>query len=139
MPFMKNLMARIGLLCLLLLTALPGHAREMDGFYQAVVLAQVDTSVTSDRRVPQLPATGMVAVIVTNVTTLVAYARVMQYLQSLDLVTNVQVARVQGGAVLFNLNVRGDVNGIDRAIALGGILRRTVTEDNQMLVYQLLP
>jgi hypothetical protein len=84
-------------------------------------------------------AADAVAVTVTEVTTLAAYARAMQYLQSLDLVTNVQVAKVQGGEVLFSLNVRGDINGIDRAIALGGTLRRTMTEDNQPLVYQLLP
>ena len=89
-------------------------------------------------------AGGVVAVTVTGVSTVAAYARTMQYLSSLDVVANVQLIKVQGSEALFHLEVRSDVSAIDRAIALGGTLRRTTAtprlmEDNQTLVYQLLP
>lgn len=111
----------------------------------SVVAAGIDG--VADRfaqRYAQLLTAGtanQVAVRVTDVTTLAAYARAMQYLLSLDLITKVQVSKVQGDEVFFTLDVRGDASGIDRAIALGGTLRRAAaaSEDKQTLVYQLLP
>lgn len=93
--------------------------------------AQLLTSATANQ----------VALLVTDVTTLAAYAQAQQYLLSLDLITKVQVTKVQGSEVLFTLDVRGDADGIDRAINLGGTLRRSTAmrADNQTLVYQLLP
>lgn len=81
------------------------------------------------------------AVMVTDVADLAAYARAQQYLLSLDLITRVQVTQVEGDAVLFLLDVRGDASGIDRAITLGGTLRRVTatSAEKQMPVYQLLP
>ncbi len=111
----------------------------------AVVASGVDGA--ADRfaqRYAQLLTTGtanQVALLVTDVTTLAAYAQAQQYLLSLDLITKVQVTKVQGSEVLFTLDVRGDASGIDSVINLGGILRRStaVRADNQTLVYQLLP
>lgn len=113
---MKSLRAMIGLLFLLLAVALPVHARETEGGYQ-------------------------VRVTVAGVATIADYGRAMQYLQSLDLVTKVKVAEVAGDGVLFLLDARGDLNSLDRAIALGATLRRVTAmgDDNQTPVYQLLP
>ncbi len=96
------------------------------------------------RRYAQLLTAGtsnQLAVTVTNVSTLAGYARAQQYLLSLDLVTKVQMTKVEGEKVLFTLDVRGDASGIDRAIILGGTLRRTTAmgEATAMPVYQLLP
>lgn len=96
------------------------------------------------RRYAELLTTGtanQVALRVTDVMTLAAYAQAQQYLLSLDLITKVQVTKVQGSEVLFTLDVRGDARGIDRAIGLGTTLRRSTAAggDNQALVYQLLP
>ena len=111
---------------------------------ESVVAAGIDG--VADRfaqRYAQLLTAGAAnqeMVTVTGISNLAAYARAMQYLQSLDLITKVQVAKVQGDEVLFALNVRGDIKGIDRVIALGGTLRRAAAaEGNQALVYQLLP
>ena len=57
-----------------------------------------------------------------NVTTLTDYARVMQYLQSLDPVADVQVARVEGPRVDFRIKVRGEPHGLIQTIALGKTL-----------------
>jgi hypothetical protein len=113
----------------------------------SVVAAGIDA--VADRfgqRYAQLMTAGtadQLALQVADVSTLADYARVQHYLLSLDLVTKAQVAKVEGDAVLFLLDLRGDLNSLDRAIALGGTLRRatataTATE-NQLPVYQLLP
>jgi len=86
---------------------------------------------------------GSAAVTVTGVSTLAAYARAMQYLSSLDVVGKVQPIKVQGNEAMFQLELRSDVDSVDRAIALGRTLRRAtdtprLKEDNQTLFYQLI-
>ena len=57
-----------------------------------------------------------------NVASLADYARVMHYLQSLDPVADVQVARVEGSKVSFRIKVRGQPHGLIQTLALGKTL-----------------
>jgi uncharacterized protein len=57
-----------------------------------------------------------------NVETLADYARVMHYLQTLDPVADVQVARIEGPEVSFRIKVRGQAHGLIQTIALGKTL-----------------
>jgi hypothetical protein len=59
---------------------------------------------------------------VENITSLADYARVTHYLQTLDPVADVQVARVEGSEVGFRIMVRGPTRGLIQTIALGRIL-----------------
>lgn len=87
---------------------------------------------------------GNVALTVTNVNSLAGYAKAMKYLESLDVVSRVQVSKVYSDEVMFELEVRGDVKGLEQAIALGRTLRQVagvqrMIESPQAYVYQLLP
>jgi len=62
------------------------------------------------------------SMIVTAVRDLRDYARVIQYLQSLEQVTHVQTLRVDADRVGFELAVRGDAAGIAQIIGLGNVL-----------------
>jgi len=57
-----------------------------------------------------------------NVASLADYARVMHYLQSLDPVADVQVARIEGPKVSFRIKVRGQPHGLIQTLALGKTL-----------------
>ena len=59
---------------------------------------------------------------VENVATLADYARVTRYLQSLDPVADVEVARVEGPKVGFRVKVRGQTRGLIQTLALGKTL-----------------
>ena len=85
---------------------------------------------------------------VTGVEDLAGYARAMKYLESLDVVTNVEVDKVFADKVLFRLAIRGDTTGLERAVSLGNTLfqSRDAIElsgndlaGGRAFVYQLLP
>jgi len=57
-----------------------------------------------------------------NVASLADYARVMHYLQSLDPVAGVQVARIEGPKVSLRIKVRGQPHGLIQTLALGKTL-----------------
>ena len=85
---------------------------------------------------------------VTEVKDLAGYARAMQYLESLDIVTTVEVSKVLADRVLFKLAIRGDMTGLERAVSLGSTLItaqeavETIKDDaalGRAFVYQLLP
>lgn len=85
---------------------------------------------------------------VTGVEDLAGYARAMKYLESLDIVTNVEVDKVFADQVLFRLAVRGDTVGLERAVSLGNVLLQSPDAVEQsgndlaferVFVYQLLP
>lgn len=59
---------------------------------------------------------------VENVATLADYARVERYLQSLDPVADVQVARVEGPKVGFRIKLRGPTRGLIQTLVLGKTL-----------------
>jgi len=66
--------------------------------------------------------TNNVLMTIENVTSLADYARVMRYLQSLDPVAAVQVARLEGDKLSLLLKVRGQTHGLIQTIALGKTL-----------------
>ena len=81
-----------------------------------------------------------VEVNVTGIRSLRDYARTLQYLDSLDEVSRVDVTNVKSGSVSFRVDVRGGRETVRQVIALG----RTLTEDGQGdlntgLTYRLLP
>ncbi len=59
---------------------------------------------------------------VENVASLTDYARALRYLQSLDPVAAVQIARVEGTQVSYRLKVRGEPQGVIRSIGWGKTL-----------------
>lgn len=69
-------------------------------------------------------ATGLngVAVEVDGVSSVDIYAKVLAYLTGLTPVRNVQVTRVENGAVFFSLDSRGDLDNLQQAIVQGGLL-----------------
>jgi len=68
-------------------------------------------------------AVSTVVVTVENVATLADYANVLRYLQSLDPVAGVQVARVEGAKVSYLLKVRGQPQALIRTLGWGKMLR----------------
>ncbi len=65
---------------------------------------------------------GRVNVIINDVTTLEDYARSAQFLQSLDVVTAMQVVTVAASSVTFELQIRGDSEGLAQIISFGRTL-----------------
>ncbi len=91
---------------------------------------------------------GTVLLTVTGVENLGGYARAMKYLESLDIVANVEVGKVFVDHVLFRLAVRGDTSGLTRALSLGNVLLQSqgtagLSGNDEVagraFVYQLLP
>lgn len=89
-----------------------------------------------------------VALRVTNVSDMAGYARAMNYLESLDIVTAVEVVRIRADEVLFRLAIRGDARGLEQSIRLGATLAQNVgsapspadeLSTARAFVYQLLP
>jgi hypothetical protein len=81
-----------------------------------------------------------VALKVMGIQSLQDYARALQYLDSLDEVSRVDVTRVEGGSVSFRVDARGGRETVRQVIALG----RTLAEEGQSdltdgLNYRLLP
>jgi hypothetical protein len=81
-----------------------------------------------------------VEVNVTGIRSLRDYARTLQYLDSLDQVSRVDVTNVKSGSVSFRVDARGGRETVRQVIALG----RTLAEDAQGdlitgLTYRLLP
>ena len=93
-------------------------------------------------------AADAVVLKVKAVNDLAGYARAMEYLESLDIVTDVEVVKVMADEVLFKLAIRGDSYGLENAIMLGNTLMKSSEStsylDDGMIgarafVYQLLP
>jgi len=88
-----------------------------------------------------------VAVRVTGVDDMRGYARAMKYLQSLDIVTGVDVLRVRDEEVLFRVAIRGDAGGLEQSIRLGNTLAQSAAAapaagevtPAKAFVYRLLP
>ena len=81
-----------------------------------------------------------VEVKVTGIRSLRDYARTLQYLDSLDEVSRVDVTKVKSGSVSFRVDARGGRETVRQVVALG----RTLVEDGQAdfntgLTYRLLP
>jgi hypothetical protein len=67
---------------------------------------------------------GEVGISIAGIETLTDYGRVLSYLESLTAVEAVSVRRVQGDQAIFGLSLRGNLENVDQAIRLGGLLRR---------------
>jgi len=65
---------------------------------------------------------GRVKVVVKDLRTLADYTRTAQFLQSLDVVTAMQVESVVGETVTFDLQVRGNSEGLAQTIGFGRTL-----------------
>jgi len=63
------------------------------------------------------------------------YARVLHYLESLNSVTAVQVAEVEGDNVTFELSAYGGADAVRQAITLGRVLEPAQGPNT----YRLLP
>ncbi|MGH8280139.1 MAG: DUF2066 domain-containing protein [Gammaproteobacteria bacterium] len=64
-----------------------------------------------------------VALSVSGITGVTAYAKVLDYLGNLTPVKGVQVARVDGDTVYFSIDTRGSVQNLAQAVRLGGLLK----------------
>ena len=80
---------------------------------------------------------AFVELTVSDIDTLQAYARCMDYLSGLEPVERLHVARVQADTVTFHLWVRGGRPAIDQAVALGKTL--SPEQDSLHSGYRLLP
>lgn len=78
---------------------------------------------------------GGIDVVVANVNDLAAYGRALDYLGSLDVVSDVRVQEVAGDEVRFHVDVRGEISGLQRAINLGATLRAQFGAQPQPSVY----
>jgi hypothetical protein len=67
-------------------------------------------------------AANSMTLAVENIATVDDYARALRYLQSLDPVAAVQIARVEGDVVSYRLKVRGEVRDVLRSIGWGKTL-----------------
>ena len=67
-------------------------------------------------------AANSVTVTIENIASLTDYARAIKYLQSLDPVAGVQVARVDGAAISYRLKIRGQAQDLTRTIGWGKTL-----------------
>jgi len=108
-------------------------------------------------RLPGESSGDRVEILIHDVSSLAAYARAMQYLESLDMAKDVLVEQVDVDRVRFSLTVRGDLQGLKQAILFGDTLAplpvatetlavdgAAVTGDsgevgNALLSYRLLP
>lgn len=77
---------------------------------------------------------GEVGISIAGIENLNDYGRVLSYLESLTAVEAVSVRAIQGDQAIFGLSLRGNLENVDQAIRLGGLLRRdqgpTPTPDN---------
>jgi len=93
---------------------------------QQVLVAGMDgaADIFAERfaRMPGESSDSRVAVLVHDVTTLEAYARVMKYIESLGLAKDVLVEQLAANSVTFSLTVRGALQGLEQAILFGDTL-----------------
>jgi len=78
-----------------------------------------------------------VHITVEGVSSLSDYARASRYLASLTVVRDLAVSAISGDQVDFSIDLRSDAYALDRAVAVGRVLRPLSTEPER--VYQLLP
>ena len=89
---------------------------------------------------------GLLPMVITGVRNLEDYSRVSKYLQSLQQVSRVQLAKVEADRLSFDLEIKGGAEAVAQTIALGNVLVSQpapaggdVLTWMQTQVYQLLP
>jgi hypothetical protein len=94
----------------------------------AVAAAGVDRAadVLADRFVPSTSGAGMewFSIRISNVHDFGAFQRVAAYLDSLSMVEEVRLDRVEPTAGVFRLQVRGGAEALERAVSFGAVLDR---------------
>jgi hypothetical protein len=84
---------------------------------------------------------SVLRVLIEGVDTFDAYGRLQSYLRSVDLIQSADLQRVTGGALLFELAVRGDVDQLNDAFALQRVLEPVADSGTGAgdLAYRLVP
>lgn len=72
-----------------------------------------------------------------GVDTFDAYGRLQSYLRSVDLIQSAELQRVTGGALVFELTVRGDVKQLNDAFDLQQVLAPVAVSGTGEVVYRL--
>jgi hypothetical protein len=98
-----------------------------DSHPQLDMLAKQGIDDLADVQASQLAVTtnaagSTVAISVTGIETLAAYARAGNYLASLSSVRNVQVGEVKPGVVQYTLQLNGSMQDLTRTVAIGTVL-----------------
>jgi len=105
---------------------------DTDNRLESVARAGIDNvadSLASRLAVTDTGAFGnQVRVTVADIRTLAAYARVTEYLASLTVVHELQVAQVSGDAVEYALQLNGSLQGLTQTIAIGTVLEPAGTD-----------
>jgi uncharacterized protein len=99
---------------------------ESEGHLEAAVAAGIERladDLAARYVAPSGAERGRLALAVTDVMSLEAYARADRYLRELGPVEEVQVLQVEPERVVFLLEVRGGQQALERAIAPGGVLQ----------------
>ncbi|OGT20511.1 MAG: hypothetical protein A2V90_05610 [Gammaproteobacteria bacterium RBG_16_57_12] len=87
---------------------------------------------------------GSVRLRVQGIRDLPAYVRVLNYLQTLEVVERAQVVLMEPDQVVWQLQIHGEADGLQRLIALGDVLKKGAATTGKIdpgagLVYQLQP
>lgn len=110
-----------------------------EGLQQQQVLSD-GMDIAADRfaerfaRLPTGADNSQVTLKIFDVESLPAYARVMKYLESLDLTKDVLVDRLDGDSVTLSLTLRGDLQRLEQAIVFGETLAPLKQFDETPLV-----
>ena len=90
-------------------------------------------------RYASTPGAGRVLrVRIDGVDTFDAYGRLQSYLRSVDVIQSADLQRVTGGALVFELTVRGDVSQLNDAFDLQQVLAPVADSGTGELVYRLM-
>ncbi|HET7922648.1 MAG TPA: DUF2066 domain-containing protein [Gammaproteobacteria bacterium] len=100
-----------------------GSAGDLAGIASEGVLAAADNYARQYAIAATAQGVDDVAVEVQGLTSVDAYARVLNYLGGLTPVKSVQVREVHAGTVQFSVDTRGSVENLAQAITLGDLLK----------------
>lgn len=67
---------------------------------------------------------GEIGISIVGIESLIHYGRVLSYLESLTAVEAASVRGISGDRAVFGLRLRGNIENVDQAIRLGGLLER---------------
>lgn len=66
---------------------------------------------------------GEIGVAIAGIESLQDYGRTLRYLEGLTAIETVSVRRIEGDKAVFGLRLRGNLENVDQAIRLGGVLK----------------
>ncbi|WP_455203313.1 DUF2066 domain-containing protein, partial [Kaarinaea lacus] len=100
------------------------QAPYVDEALQAGVLGTVDSLALRYAQVYSDDNPDVVHLAVLDISKLQDFARVSDYLKSLEQVKDIKPVRVTENSVRFRLNIRGNPDGLNQTISLGNVLRK---------------